>query len=192
MRVCSVTLALCNVASSVCHVASSVCHVASSVCRAALTTGIVTFAICGVPTAGCTLPIADCGAASPARAATPHAPTESWAARYVTCAQLANELAEAADDHKLSRVVARYGRYDLLAIDELGYVHLDAHSAELLFQILTEREERASVAIATNAPFSEWSKTFTDKRLAAAVVDRITYRAHIIQTGTTSYRLTSR
>ncbi len=109
-------------------------------------------------------------------------------ARYVTCAQLANELAEANDDHKLSRVVARYGRYDLLAIDELGYVHLDQHSAELLFQILTEREERASVAIATNAPFSEWSKTFTDARLAAAVVDRITYRAHIIQTGTTSYR----
>ena len=113
-------------------------------------------------------------------------------ARYITCAQLANELAEANDDHKLSRVVTRYGRYDLLAIDELGYVHLDQHSAELLFQILTEREERASVAIATNAPFSEWSKTFTDKRLAAAVVDRITYRAHIIQTGTTSYRLTSR
>ncbi len=113
-------------------------------------------------------------------------------ARYVTCAQLANELAEANDDHKLSRVVARYGRYDLLAIDELGYVHLDQHSAELLFQILTEREERASVAIATNAPFSEWSKTFTEPRLAAAVVDRITYRAHIIQTGTTSYRLNSR
>lgn len=112
-------------------------------------------------------------------------------ARYTTCAQLANELAEANDDHKLSRVVARYGRYDLLAIDELGYVHLDQHSAELLFQILTEREERASIAIATNAPFSEWSKTFTDPRLAAAVVDRITYRAHIIQTGTTSYRLTS-
>ena len=112
--------------------------------------------------------------------------------RYITCAQLANELAEANDDHKLSRVVARYGRYDLLAIDELGYVRLDQHSAELLFQILTEREERASVAIATSAPFSEWSKTFTDKRLAAAVVDRVTYRAHIIQTGTTSYRLNNR
>ena len=110
-------------------------------------------------------------------------------ARYTTCAQLANELAEAANDHHLARVVARYGRYDLLAIDELGYVHLDAQSAELLFQILTEREERASLAIASNAPFSEWNKTFTDKRLAAAVVDRVTYRAHIIQTGTTSYRL---
>jgi len=109
--------------------------------------------------------------------------------RYITCAQLANELAEANDDHKLSRVVARYGRYDLLAIDELGYVRLDQHSAELLFQILTEREERAAVAVASNAPFSEWSKTFTDPRLAAAVVDRITYRARIIQTGTISYRL---
>jgi DNA replication protein DnaC len=112
--------------------------------------------------------------------------------RYTTCAQLANELAEANDDHKLSRVVARYGRYDLLAIDELGYIHLDQHSAELLFQILTEREERASIAIASNAPFSEWSKTFTDQRLAAAVIDRITYHAHIIQTGTTSYRLNNR
>lgn len=110
-------------------------------------------------------------------------------ARYTTCAQLANELAEAANEHHLTRVVARYSRYDLLAIDELGYVHLDERSAELLFQILTEREERAAIAVASNAPFSEWNKTFTDPRLAAAIVDRITYRAHIIQTGTNSYRL---
>ena len=111
--------------------------------------------------------------------------------RYVTCAQLANELCEAQDDHHLTRVVARYGRLDLLAIDELGYVSLDTRSAELLFQILTEREERASIAIASNAPFSEWTKTFSDARLAAAVIDRLTYRAHIIETGTTSYRLTT-
>jgi DNA replication protein DnaC len=109
--------------------------------------------------------------------------------RYTTCAQLANELCEAKDDNHLSRVVQKYGRYDLLAIDELGYVHLDQKSAELLFQILTEREERASIAIASNAPFSEWTKTFTDPRLAAAVIDRITYKAHIIETGTKSYRL---
>ncbi len=111
--------------------------------------------------------------------------------RYTTCAQLANELCEAQDDHRLSRAVTRYGRLDLLAIDELGYVHLDQRAAELLFQILTEREERASIAIASNAPFSEWTKTFTDPRLAAAVIDRITFRAHIIETGTTSYRLTT-
>jgi DNA replication protein DnaC len=112
--------------------------------------------------------------------------------RYITCAQLANELCKAQDEQKLSRLIARYGRLDLLAIDELGYVHLDQKSAELLFQILTEREERASIAIASNAPFSEWTKTFTDKRLAAAVIDRITYKAHIIETGTQSYRLATR
>ncbi len=109
--------------------------------------------------------------------------------RYVTCAALVNELAEAADDHVLSRVIARYGRLDLLCLDELGYVHLDPRGAELLFQVITEREERASVAVASNASFSEWGATFTDPRLAAAVVDRLTFRAHIIETGTDSYRL---
>jgi DNA replication protein DnaC len=109
--------------------------------------------------------------------------------RYTTTAALVNELAEAADERTLSRVVARYGRLDLLCLDELAYVHLDPRGAELLFQILTEREERASVAVATNAPFSEWGQTFTDSRLAAAVVDRLTFRAHIIETGSESYRL---
>ena len=69
--------------------------------------------------------------------------------RYATAAALVNELAEAADERMLSRVVARYGRLDLLCLDELGYVHLDPRGAELLFQVLTEREERASVAVST-------------------------------------------
>ena len=83
-------------------------------------------------------------------------------------------------------MIARYGRFDLLCLDEFGYVHLDARGAELLFQVLTEREERASVAIASNAPFSEWGRTFSDARLAAAVVDRLTFRAHILETGAES------
>jgi DNA replication protein DnaC len=111
--------------------------------------------------------------------------------RYVTCAQLVNELAEAADERILSKVVSRYGRLDLLLVDELGYVSVDPRGAELLFQVLTEREERASVAVASNHPFSEWGQTFTDPRLAAAVVDRLTFHAHIIETGTDSYRLRS-
>jgi DNA replication protein DnaC len=109
--------------------------------------------------------------------------------RYVTCAALVNELAEAADDHVLSRTVGRYGRLELLCLDELGYVHLDTRGAELLFQVITEREEKASVACASNASFSDWGATFTDPRLAAAVVDRLTFRAHIIETGAQSYRL---
>jgi DNA replication protein DnaC len=109
--------------------------------------------------------------------------------RYTTTAHLVNELVEAADEKQLSRVVARYAKFDLLCLDEVGYLHLDPRGAELLFQIITEREERASIACASNAPFSEWGNTFTDPRLAAAVVDRLTFRAHVIQTGSESYRL---
>jgi DNA replication protein DnaC len=109
--------------------------------------------------------------------------------RYTTCAALVNELAEAADDRQLSRVVARYGRLDLLCLDELGYVHLDPRGAELLFQVITEREERSSIAVASNAPFSEWGRVFTDPRLVAAIVDRLTFNATIIETGTQSFRL---
>lgn len=109
--------------------------------------------------------------------------------RYATAAQLVNELAEAADERRLSRIVARYGRLDLLCLDELGYVQLDSRGSELLFQILTEREERASVALASNLPFSEWGQIIPDPRLVAAIVDRVTFNAHILQTGSDSYRL---
>lgn len=111
--------------------------------------------------------------------------------RYVTTAALVNELSEAADDKMLSRVVARYGRLDLLCLDELGYVQLDTRGAELLFQVITEREEKSSVAVASNAPFSEWGRTFTDARLVAAVVDRLTFNATIVECGTESFRLRS-
>jgi DNA replication protein DnaC len=114
---------------------------------------------------------------------------EGLRVRYVTAAQLVNELAEAAGDHVLARTVARYARLDLLCLDELGYVHLDPRGAELLFQVITERDERASVAVASNLPFSEWGTVFPDGRLAAAVVDRLTYRAHVLETGSESYRL---
>lgn len=69
------------------------------------------------------------------------------------------------------------------------YMELDKRGAELLFQVLTEREEKASVAIATNESVSGWTKTFTDPRLCAAIVDRLTFKGTIIETGTDSYRL---
>ena len=109
--------------------------------------------------------------------------------RYTTCAQLVNELVEAADERQLSRVVARYARLDLLLLDELGYVQIDTRGAELLFQIITEREERASIAVGSNLPFSEWGTVVADPRLVAAIVDRVTFNAHILETGTQSYRL---
>lgn len=109
--------------------------------------------------------------------------------QFTLATKLVNELVEAADEKQLARTIARYGRVDLLCIDELGYMELDRRGAELLFQVLTEREEKASVAIASNESFSGWTNTFTDPRLCAAIVDRLTFHGTIIETGTTSYRL---
>ena len=68
-------------------------------------------------------------------------------------------------------------------------MELDRRGAELLFQVFTEREENNSIAIASNESFSGWTKTFTDPRLCAAIVDRLTFNGTIIETGTDSYRL---
>jgi hypothetical protein len=85
--------------------------------------------------------------------------------RSTLATKLVNELVEAADEKVLTKTIARYGRVDLLCIDELGYMELDRRGAELLFQVLTEREAKSSVAIASNESFSGWTKTFTDPRL---------------------------
>jgi DNA replication protein DnaC len=114
---------------------------------------------------------------------------KGYRVRYTLATKLVNELVEAADEKVLAKTVARYGRVDLLCIDELGYMELDRHGAELLFQVLTEREEKNSVAIASNESFSGWTRTFTDPRLCAAIVDRLTFAGNIIETGTDSYRL---
>lgn len=108
--------------------------------------------------------------------------------RYITTSALVNELAEADAARRLSSVIARYSKVDLLCLDEFGYLNLDKKGAKLLFQIFTEREECKATAVATNSPFAEWDKTFGDPRLCAAIADRITFRCTLIQTGTESYR----
>ncbi len=108
--------------------------------------------------------------------------------RFTTLAGLANELQEAESHRELSRVVARYARTELVVLDELGYLALPEGAAELVFQVISERNERGSLIVTTNLPFGEWTKVFPDPRLAKAVVDRITHRAHIIETGSESWR----
>lgn len=117
------------------------------------------------------------------------AAAEGRRVRFTTAAGLVTELVEARDAHELGRVIGRYGRIDLLIIDELAYLPLSRSDAELLFRVLGERHERLPIVVTTNLPFSEWTTMFPDPRLCRAIVDRLTHRAHIIETGKTSIRL---
>ena len=108
--------------------------------------------------------------------------------RFTTLAGLATELQEADSRRELGRVVGRYTRTELVILDELGYLALPEGAAELVFQVISERNERGSLIVTTNLPFGEWTKVFPDPRLAKAVVDRITHKAHIIDTGDQSWR----
>lgn len=108
--------------------------------------------------------------------------------RFATAAALVNELVEAKHQLQLRRVLSRWSRYELIAVDEVGYVPLADVGAEFLFQVIAERAERAAVIMTTNLPFSEWTQVIPNARLCKALIDRITDRAHIIETGTESFR----
>ena len=114
---------------------------------------------------------------------------QSHSVRFVSGYALANELIEARTEKELGRLVGKYARLDLLILDELGYVPFSKEGAELLFQILAERYERGSVIITTNLGFADWTQVFGDANMTAALLDRITHRAHIIECTWDSYRL---
>jgi len=109
--------------------------------------------------------------------------------RFVTGCGLANELIEARDEKTLARAVKRYAGYGLLIIDELGYVPFSKEGAQLIFQILAERHERKPVMITTNMGFGDWTQIFGDPSMTAALLDRITHKAHVINCTWESYRL---
>lgn len=109
--------------------------------------------------------------------------------RFVTGCGLANELIEARDEKTLARSIKRYAGYGLLIIDELGYVPFSKEGGQLIFQILAERHERKPVMITTNMGFGDWTQIFGDPSMTAALLDRITHKAHIISCTWDSYRL---
>ena len=108
--------------------------------------------------------------------------------RFITAAALVNELVDAKQNGQVKRMMARWVKYDLIALDEVGYVPLADIGAEFLFQVISDRAERAALILTTNLPFSEWTTVFPNPRLCKALLDRITDRAHIIETGIESFR----
>ena len=114
---------------------------------------------------------------------------QGFRTRFVTGCGLANELLEAREAKGLSRLMNRYAGYDLLIVDELGYVPFSKAGAELLFQVLAERHERKSVIVTTNLGFADWTQIFGEANLTAALLDRLTHQAAIITCSWESYRL---
>jgi DNA replication protein DnaC len=113
---------------------------------------------------------------------------ENYRVAFRTAAALVNEMIEARNDNRLSIYLKQFKKVDLLIIDELGYVTFDLTAAELLFQLLATRYETMSTIITSNLGFSDWVKVFHDKTLTAAILDRITHHAMILNMNGKSFR----
>ncbi|MBF6591755.1 MAG: ATP-binding protein [Ktedonobacterales bacterium] len=107
---------------------------------------------------------------------------------FRSAATLATELEVAHKELRLPRLLAHYRRFDLVLVDELGYLPFARQAAELLFQFFSDRYERASVAVTSNLPFAQWTEIFGEERLTAALLDRLIHRGHILVLEGESFR----
>ena len=114
---------------------------------------------------------------------------QGMSVRFVTAAALVHELMEARDERRLMRLQKQLANQKLLIIDELGFVPLSKTGAELLFELVSQRYERAAVLITSNLPFDEWTETFGSQRLTGALLDRLTHHVHILEMNGESFRL---
>lgn len=108
---------------------------------------------------------------------------------FTTACALVEELAKARNELSLSRTFKKYHKFDLICIDELGYIPFEKHQADLLFQFISDRYEKGSLAITSNLVFSEWEKVFGDHITTSAVVDRIVHHCIILDCNAKSYRI---
>ena len=109
--------------------------------------------------------------------------------RFTTASALVSELIEVRDEKHLLRFQKLLASYELLIVDELGFVPLSKTGAELLFETFSQRYERASTLVTSNLPFQEWTEVFGSERLTGALLDRLTHHVHILEMNGDSYRL---
>jgi len=109
--------------------------------------------------------------------------------RFTTASALISELIEAHDEKKLLRFQKQIASYELLIVDELGFVPLSKTGAELLFEMLSQRYERGSTMVTSNLPFAEWTEILGSERLTGALLDRLTHHVHILEMNGDSFRL---
>ena len=114
---------------------------------------------------------------------------KGYRVRFATAAGLVHELMEARDEKRLLRTQKQLAGYQLLIIDELGFVPLSRSAAELLFEIFSQRYERGATLVTSNLPFNEWTEILGTERLTGALLDRLTHHIHILEMNGESYRL---
>lgn len=112
--------------------------------------------------------------------------------RFWTAAGLVNELIQAQDEQRLHRFIASALKLDLVVLDELGFIPFSQNGAQALFTFCSELYERLALIVTTNLKFADWVQVFGDERLTAALLDRLTHHAHIIELLGESYRFRER
>jgi DNA replication protein DnaC len=110
---------------------------------------------------------------------------------FTQASHLVHQLLEAQEERHLLKLKKKLLSYDLLIIDELGFVPFSKTGAELLFEIFSNRYEKGSIAITSNLPFEEWPQIFGCERLTGALLDRLTHHVHILEMNGESFRLAS-
>lgn len=108
--------------------------------------------------------------------------------KFYTAANLSNELIEAMEYKRLLKLEKQLAKVELLIIDEASYITFNRHQSELLFKVIADRAEQRSVIISTNLSFSDWPQLFENETMVAALVDRLTFRSHILNMNGQSYR----
>jgi len=101
--------------------------------------------------------------------------------RFVTAADLVNDLVAAQARNRLHRRLATWASYELLLVDELGYLSFDTRGADLLYQVFNRRYQRAATIVTTNLPFKDWGKLFSNAAAASAIADRLVHRGLLIK-----------
>lgn len=111
---------------------------------------------------------------------------------FATASEWVTRLAEAHHAGRLQDELRRLGRYPLLVVDEVGYIPFEPEAANLFFQLVAARYERASLIVTSNKPFGRWGEVFGDEVVAAAMIDRLVHHADVLALKGDSYRLKDR
>lgn len=110
---------------------------------------------------------------------------------FKNAATLSTELCEARDNYRLGKLERTLAKADLLILDELSYLSFNRYQSELLFKVISDRSEKGSTIVTTNLPFSKWTDLFENTTMVAALIDRLTFRSHVLDMNGESYRLKS-